>query len=51
MTTNPKPGSQPDPGDMSDAFGVNGEDSEAAKTHPHPSEEAEEEISRLGNFA
>jgi len=51
MTTNPKPGSQPDPSDMSDAFGRDGEDPEAAKTNHNHSEEADEEASRLGDFA
>jgi hypothetical protein len=51
MTMSPKPGNQPDPNDMSDAFAS--DDAASAHNHPDPAaeDEAEEEADRLGNFA
>ena len=46
--TNPRPGNQPDPDDMSGGFEKEGEAGEPATTQP---ELEEEEADRLGDFA
>ena len=48
MTINPKPGNQPDPGDMADAFENDGDANSPATAHP---DLAEEEAETLGDFA
>jgi hypothetical protein len=50
MTTNGKPGNQPDPGDMSGAFEADGEAGNAAEADAKLA--AEEEVAaKLGDFA
>lgn len=50
MTINPKPGNQPDPNDVSDAFENDSDANNPATSHPNPAEE-EEEAAKLGDFA
>ena len=49
MTINPKPGNQPDPDDMSDAFANDGDVMNPATPQPNLAEE--EEAAKLGDFA